>query len=263
MLRGLIRRVTGRQQLKGRDREFPAHAEVGSRLVERYGLEVRHGPFKGLLLPNEMRTRLRAVGPKLLGAYEPELERFIDAAARDSFATIINVGAAEGYYAVGLAKRTSARVIGYEADDGMRTMLRSTIAANDARAEVRGLCTTADLVSGDFEAPIFLLVDCEGCELALLDPESAPMLEQASIVVELHDFIQPGIREAIRNRFAATHDQAWAQSGATTVQRPELAELTPAEAALALDELRPVPMEWLALAPKGAAGSFAETVRAR
>ena len=263
MLKALVRRVAGRQQFSGRDREFPDHAYVGRKLTQRYGLEVRHGPFKGLRLPDEMRTRFRALAPKLLGAYEPELERFIEAAARDSFATIINVGAAEGYYAVGLAKRTNARVIAYEADEGMRAMLRSTIAANGAVVDVRGICTLADLVSCDLDAPILLLVDCEGCERALLDPERAPMLEHANIVVELHDFIEAGIRDTIRDRFALTHDQAWARSSDTAVQRPELAELTPAEAALALDELRPVPMEWLALSPKGAAGPFANTVRAQ
>jgi hypothetical protein len=153
-------------------------------------------------------------------------------------------------------------VIAYEADDGMRRMLRSTVAANGAGVDVRGLCTIAQLVSDDLEAPILLLVDCEGCELALLDPERAPMLEHTSIVVELHDFIRAGISRTIADRFAATHYQAWARSGDATVQRPELAELSPGDAALALDELRPVPMEWLALAPKGASGPFAETVRA-
>jgi hypothetical protein len=92
-------------------------------------------------------------------------------------------------------------------------------------------------------------------------PRAGAELQQANIV-EVHDF-NPGRRQQDDRRPTRRHhDQAWALSGDTTVQRPELCRAHARWAALALDEPRPVPMEWPALAPKGASGPFAETVRA-
>jgi methylase of polypeptide subunit release factors len=41
--------------------------------------------------------------PKLLGSYEAELHPVLDQVIRNNYETIIDVGCAEGYYAVGLA----------------------------------------------------------------------------------------------------------------------------------------------------------------
>jgi len=45
-----------------------------------------------------------ALTAKLLGTYEKELQDAIRALEKKRFGRIINVGAAEGYYAVGLAR---------------------------------------------------------------------------------------------------------------------------------------------------------------
>jgi hypothetical protein len=47
----------------------------------------------------------------------------------------------------------------------------------------------------------FVLCDCEGAELELLDPMKVPELKQAQILVELHDFFAPGATAAIIERF--------------------------------------------------------------
>src|ERR1700722_2566319 len=73
---------------------------------------VRTGPFAG------MRYGSVSVGsayiPKLLGIYERELSSFIEAACLKRPDLIVDVGAAEGYYAVGLAVRNpTAKVIAF------------------------------------------------------------------------------------------------------------------------------------------------------
>lgn len=61
------------------------------------------GPFRGLFYVGE------SVGssyfPKILGIYEKELHGILEANKLDSFDKIIVIGAGEGYYAVGLAKK--------------------------------------------------------------------------------------------------------------------------------------------------------------
>src|SRR5919198_4691601 len=91
-------------------------AMYARRFVRWHGLTVSGGPLAGLTYPD---TEPLSVAPKLLGVYESELHAAIEDAIRADPAVIVNVGAADGYYAVGLARRCrQARVIAYEADAG-------------------------------------------------------------------------------------------------------------------------------------------------
>src|ERR1035438_908140 len=74
-------------------------------------VSVRSGPFAG------MRWGNRAVGsmvvPKLVGTYEKELASIIE--HLPVFDLVIDIGAAEGWYAVGLLYRKAARkVVAFE-----------------------------------------------------------------------------------------------------------------------------------------------------
>jgi len=77
--------------------------------VREHGLKVYQGPFEGMEYVREATEG--AIAPRLIGSYEselhPHLERFI-AAGLDC---VIDVGCAEGYYAVGLARRLPQAVV--------------------------------------------------------------------------------------------------------------------------------------------------------
>jgi hypothetical protein len=155
--------------------------------------------------------------PKLLGIYERELNACIEQACALNFRVIVDVGAAEGYYAIGMAVRNlNARVIAFEMDGKRRTELAEKLRLNHVgdRVEIRGKCEPEDLegVLGDARRP-FLICDVEGYETALLDPAIVPSLQRAWILVELHEFVERGITEKIRLRFVATHNisQLWQQ----------------------------------------------------
>jgi hypothetical protein len=51
-----------------------------------------------------------------------------------------------------------------------------------------------------------VVVDIEGGELDLLDPNALPSLSNVKLLVETHDEITAGCLEAVRSRFARTHD---------------------------------------------------------
>ena len=67
------------------------------------GEYILSGPFQGLRYISD------SVGsnwsPKLMGTYEKELWSIIESIVDHSYELIIDIGAAEGYYAVGLAYR--------------------------------------------------------------------------------------------------------------------------------------------------------------
>src|SRR3982751_3241860 len=66
------------------------------------GTTVLHGPFAGLRYPADAVQSRHSV-PMLLGSYERELHAIVDSVLLDSYNRVVDVGCAEGYYAVGLA----------------------------------------------------------------------------------------------------------------------------------------------------------------
>lgn len=224
---------------------------------ERTDCSVAAGPFAG------MRYIEHAAGsayiPKLLGMYERELNSCVEEICARKPALIVDIGAAEGYFAVGLAVRNpQAKVIGYEMANQSREYLKEMAILNvvAGRLTIRGKCEPADLAAAlaDDPAPV-VVCDVEGYEQQLLDPEAVPALEKAAILVELHDFIIPHITETLQQRFRHTHDivHIWQEprSRKEFPWKTWYTRLMPGSYLdWAVSEWRPVRMAWLWMEPK-------------
>ena len=115
-------------------------------VVRRTGQSVASGPFRG------MKYVADGVGsvyyPKLLGVYERELHPVIEAIHSLGPDRIIDIGAAEGYYAVGLAmSNPKAIVTAFEQESDGQELIRDMAARNGVvdRVHVLGRCEPADL----------------------------------------------------------------------------------------------------------------------
>jgi SAM-dependent methyltransferase len=144
---------------------------------------------------------------RLLGAYEASLAPVIEEIIARAYPLVIDIGAAEGYYAVGLARRMpGTTVIACDLNPSARALCHALAEANGVadRLRVEGEMTHAGL---DICAaqPTVILCDIEGAEEALLDPVSAPGLLAADILVEVHEGRAPGLLARLADRFAATH----------------------------------------------------------
>ena len=187
---------------------------------ERTGGRVLAGPFAGMRYAHHSHGSVYI--PKLLGIYEKELSETVEAICALAPDRIIDAGAAEGYYAVGLALRNpSTHVIAYEMEAAGRTFLAEMVSLNgvESRVEIRGKAEPTDLQAALGEAVRPLVVcDVEGYELVLLDPEAVPALRGAHILVELHDFVHRGLSEIIEQRFASTHrvTRVWQEERASS-----------------------------------------------
>ena len=224
------------------------------------GWRVLAGPFSGLRYVPEAVGSVHA--PKLLGTYEQELHIQVEVLIARNPDVVVNIGAGEGYYAVGLARRLPhARIVAFEADAHGRELVGRVATLNgvDARVEVCGLCTVADLTAALHGAtkPI-IVIDAEGAEDLLLDPAKVPKLVRTAILVEVHDFILPEIGDLLLRRFAATHRhiEIWSRPR-TAHDLPgftRFAALTPwrTQAVCAMDEQRPCPMRWFWFEPLAA-----------
>lgn len=214
----------------------------------RYGFVVRSGPFAG------MKYAPRAVGsaliPKLVGSYESELHGVISRILATPYDTIVDIGCAEGYYAVGLALRIpGARVFAFDIDPLGRRLCRAMARANGVagRVTIAGRCDANTLqarLDGKRRRAL-VMCDCEGCEMDLLRPERTFALRAADLLIELHDGVDPAISRVVPERFAQTHDLTLvpAATSQDPARWPDLDFLGDADRRLAVSELRHGPQQ--------------------
>ena len=174
-------------------------------LIQRVGLTVQSGPFEGLqLIP-----ATAGLGPKLLGTFErevwPAMERILGCHASH----VINVGAAEGYYAIGLLRclptvRGSAFETEVSYHKGMTEMAQINQVGLD-RLEIRGTCDPPALREtlrrADRERTV-AVIDVEGAERDLLDLYSIPVSGTCSCWSRFTTSSIPGYRPCCATGFA-------------------------------------------------------------
>jgi hypothetical protein len=111
----------------------PLAEKVRAKLYGDKPTEVLDGPFKGLKFVGQ--SDLGPIIPKWIGIYESKLHPIIKSVSdtRD-YRTIIDIGAAEGYYSVGLAWRLPhAAVYSYDIDASARRTQRWLAHVNGVR----------------------------------------------------------------------------------------------------------------------------------
>jgi hypothetical protein len=156
------------------------------RYVELYGTVVRYGPFAGLQYPREA-TLNRHVLPKLLGTYERELHPVIAQIAASQYDCVIDIGSAEGYYAVGLARLLRVPVYAYDPEPIERSLCLRMASLNGVAELInpRRLFTAQDVLRfADKHA--LIISDCEGFESYIFTEATVPLMKNWDVLIELH-----------------------------------------------------------------------------
>ena len=225
-------------------------ATIARELVRVLEGKVQNGPFAGMQLPNDSSWGVGDIAPKILGCYELELHASIEKAIARAPEIVINDGCAEGYYAVGHARRLpEAKTYAFDIDARAQAVCAGAGALNGVadRLIVQGECTAEQLVKltrGVRRALIVL--DCEGAELQLLTPETAAQLGHCDILIETHDFIDRTITPTLTKALSAQHAVEQFREGARDpAGYPVLRQLGSLDRALLTCEFRPEVMYWL------------------
>lgn len=225
---------------------------IGQKLKELYGLKVLAGPFAGMTYVEGATEG--ALTPRLLGTYESELHPHLEVFARQGADCVIDVGCAEGYYAVGLARMfPEATVYAFDRDPWALEMCPKMARLNgvEDRVVVEGLFTP-ERFQAFAGRNCLVIMDVEGAEDQLLRPDLAPALGQMRLIVETHEGQSPGVRGRLIERFSATHDIVLVESGPKTQALPDfLKTASQLDQALAVWEFRGGPTPWLVMTPKG------------
>ena len=226
-------------------------------LVQQIGESLNYtiasGPFEGLLLPKYGAWSDLDIASKLIGAYEQEIFPAIEDIIHRYPKFIVNIGASEGYYAIGLKRRLPATLCyTYDIDERTFSILAECMESN--RVEV------SRLEIFDYQNPLIdidetrhdfgcFIVDCEGFETEIIKfPRST---SQSSIfLIELHESIKPGVTKLLMDFFSETHDvEIFSQTDHSLGGYPQLQKYDLFQRSIILDELRDVPMQWLYALP--------------
>ncbi len=219
-------------------------------------LSVLHGPFKGMLYP-EFKAVGGAIAPKVLGSYERELHQVMEEICLNDYSEIVDVGCAEGYYAVGLAMRLpNAKVFAFDTDADAIRLCKQMAQLNKVaeRIIIGSFCDAKVLQSIPYTKRALIISDCEGYEKQLFTKETVPFLAKHDLLIEVHDFLDIEISSLIRQRFAGTHSIKAIQSidditKAHTYKYEELREYSLDVRRRFFAENRPHIMEWLYMTP--------------
>lgn len=180
---------------------------INSKLKSKFkDLTVQNGVFKGLKYPN-FYSHGSSLYSKLLGTYENELNPVFNVLSNQNFDKIIDVGCAEGYYAVGLARMfPTAKVEGYDIISEAREFCDEMAQINKVDNLVVKTYFGNEQVSNlNPNEKILMLVDCEGYEYELFNSGNISYLNNTLLIIELHDLKNEKISPHLKNLFSATH----------------------------------------------------------
>lgn len=221
--------------------------------LAQHGAKIWGGPFAGMEYVSAATEG--ALVPRLLGTYESELHPHLLRLAEDGLDCVVDVGCAEGYYAVGLARlMPQVTVYAYDIDPKARAACAELAAKNGVSDRV--------IIGGEFKPDgfeafagqrVLVMLDAEGAEVDVLQPALSPALAGMNLIVETHDVYRPGALATMVQRFAPTHDIVQVlQQPKTFDPPPWFGALAHLDQLLAVWEWRMQPTPWLVMRPKAA-----------
>lgn len=193
--------------------------------------------------------------PKVLGTYELEIQDdFRRIIAEKGATSFIDIGAAEGYYAVGAALlRPSLKVLAYELKAEAHDGIRELAALNGVapQVEVFGLFVPALLDRRFLGARPCVLVDIDGAEAQLVNDEFMACFRDGTIILEIHDFAVPGIGRRLHSLLERSHNvRRISYQQRLRGKVGHALGLSALEWQMATDELRPHGNYWLIAEPR-------------
>ena len=220
-------------------------------------LTVKNGPFRGLRYPT-MAASGSALLPKLLGSYEMELAPVWERVLQKQYTEIVDIGSAEGYYAVGLGlKFPEARIFAFDTDPAANRLCAAMAQLNGVadRLTLGNLCNEQILLGLKLRERALVVSDCEGFEKELFTPAAARFLARHDLIIEIHDLLDREIGTALRECFGPSHDILAIESidDAKKVRNwsfPELESCDTSTRLYLLSENRHAMVEWFYLTPK-------------
>ena len=149
---------------------------------------VQSGIFKNLRYP-KIYSYMSVIFPKLMGIYEKQLHKPISEFKKNNYDTIINIGAAEGYYAVGMALCfPQSKVAAIDINIDALNFLKKMSILNNTQDRVKIINSDAKifLETIDPNQSYLVICDCERCEFDIFSEKSIENLKKSDLIIEMH-----------------------------------------------------------------------------
>lgn len=231
---------------------------IGETVFRKSNHKILFGPFKGVEIPEA----LASTSPSwcagwILGTFEQQLLKFITS---KRWKSVVNIGAAEGYYPVSLLKTGYAlEAIAFESLEAERSKIKLFSELNEVENKI--------LIMGHAESnfldtiniksfasgPNLMIVDIEGAEFDLFDINMMRKLKDFHVVIEVHNFV---VQEMTRiNSFiklvSRYHKiEIVTENSRNIPSREEISFLSRRDLMLIIAEDRPSDMFWILATPK-------------
>lgn len=201
--------------------------QIFRQLTAGQSIAVQSGPFAGMALGPHA-EHMSACLARWLGIYEHPLHGHIEMAIAKNYDTLINIGAGEGYYAIGMARRCpSLQVIAADTNPDMQNACTNLAALNAVsdRISIHGQLTPTDLAQ-HIKGKTLIICDIEGAEKELLDIATCPALLNCDLIIEMHDVYVPGISAQLTAMFEKTHAVTHIEAApAPVIDKPFIKEM--------------------------------------
>lgn len=143
-----------------------------------------------------------------MGSYECELYADLEKLIKINYKFIIDVGCAEGFYAVGLAMISpNSKVLAYDINEKALNACKSMAETNKLKnIEFGSFCNQDTLKSMDLSGRNLIVCDCEGYEKELFSNGISSSLKTCDILIELHDLYDESISPSVLGELGKTHN---------------------------------------------------------
>lgn len=232
---------------------------LGERLFQSSNGQVLYGAFKGMRLASTSWSA-RDVGSIVLGEYERQVVDAIMGSPK-SHSTFVDVGAADGIYAVGLSLNN--RFLSsycFESSEASQLSIRKNAIANkvESRITILGtaranfLSTLTDEYAVDLTKVLFL-IDIEGGEFDLLTSQNLKKMRDSVVIVEIHknvDDFDSKYETLLVNSAKLFNLKELSAGSKSKIDIEEIKSWPDEDRQIVFSEGRRYEMSWLVMTPK-------------
>ena len=231
---------------------------IAERIFMEFGGTIKYGPFKDMILVDDISDLNPDFSSMFFGCYEQELLHKLVGTPK-SFEYFINLGAGDGYYPIGAIKSgIFKKAIAYEASEFRRVQIKRLAEINNCHKnlDIRGFAdeTCFDGYDSEFLSKSLVLSDIEGGEFEIFSERNLAKLSKSIVIIEIHDFlVQDGplkLEKLLENATKYFEITKWTTAGRNPSLYQELQSFTDVDRWLSVVEGRGPLMLWLFLSPK-------------
>jgi len=215
---------------------------------------VRSGFFKGLQYEGVI-SHGSQYYPKLIGSYEEPIQKQIQNLLDPTPDLIVDIGCAEGYYAVGLARqflRNQIRVIAIDTDRKALKQCSKLARINSVEEHIAFYNSFNEDIFKEISKAKrpFILCDCEGCEHTIFNQANIKEFNHCILAIELHEFVVHEIEVYLKALFRTSHELILIKDEKRNFNKYKVLNgLSYYAKNYAVNERRPVRMKWLFAIP--------------